>query len=62
LIDLVIGLGVDHSSILLSLPSTASKFELKDPTRNTPRSPVIGLPTTITRHKVNENHNIVRGN
>ncbi|CAH1710162.1 unnamed protein product [Aphis gossypii] len=54
LIDLVIGLGVDHSSILLSLPSTASKFELKDPTQNTPRSPVIGLPTTITRPKMCE--------
>ncbi|XP_060870003.1 uncharacterized protein LOC132944585 [Metopolophium dirhodum] len=54
LIDLVIGLGVDHSSILLSLPSTASQFELKDPTQNTPRSPVTGLPTTITRQKMCE--------
>ncbi|XP_015368548.1 PREDICTED: uncharacterized protein LOC107165017 [Diuraphis noxia] len=54
LVDLVIGLGIEHSSILLSLPSTASKFELKDPTRNTPRSLVIGLPTTITRQKMCE--------
>jgi hypothetical protein len=52
LIDLVIGLGVHHSSILLSLPSTASKFELKDPTKNTPRSPAVGFPTTITRQQV----------
>ncbi|VVC24590.1 Chitinase II,Glycoside hydrolase superfamily,Chitin binding domain,Glycoside hydrolase [Cinara cedri] len=54
LIDLVIGLGVDHSSILLSLPSTAIKFELKNTTQNTPRSPAIGLPTTITRQNMCE--------
>lgn len=58
LIDLVIGLGVDHTSILLSLPSTAIKFELKDPTQNTPRSPAIGLPITITRQKVKYNYTI----
>uniref|UniRef100_A0A2S2QUD6 Chitinase-3-like protein 1 n=1 Tax=Sipha flava TaxID=143950 RepID=A0A2S2QUD6_9HEMI len=54
LIDLVIGLGVHHLSILLSLPSTASKFELKDPTKNTPRSPAVGFPTTITRQQMCE--------
>ncbi|XP_050443697.1 uncharacterized protein LOC126847482 [Adelges cooleyi] len=54
LVDLVIGLGVDHSSLILSLPSTASKFTLKDPLKNTPRSPAVGFPTTITRQKMCE--------
>ncbi|XP_050522473.1 uncharacterized protein LOC126895054 isoform X2 [Daktulosphaira vitifoliae] len=54
LVDLILSLGVHHSSLLLSLPSTANKFVLKDPFLNTPRSSTVGLPTIITRQQMCE--------
>ncbi|XP_066905020.1 uncharacterized protein [Halyomorpha halys] len=52
LVDLISGLGAEHEKLLLSLPATALKFNLKDPKDNMPRAKVTGPPESISQKEL----------
>jgi len=56
LVDLISGLGVPKQKILITLPTNAYKFILKDEAENTPRSGTTEKePTPIDRKQVRYN-------
>nr|XP_018912156.1 PREDICTED: uncharacterized protein LOC109040634 [Bemisia tabaci]XP_018912157.1 PREDICTED: uncharacterized protein LOC109040634 [Bemisia tabaci]XP_018912158.1 PREDICTED: uncharacterized protein LOC109040634 [Bemisia tabaci] len=52
LIDLVTGLGASQNKIVIAVPSTATKFTLKNATSNMPQSPSVGTPEILTQKQL----------
>ncbi|XP_069691077.1 mucin-17-like [Periplaneta americana] len=49
LLDLLTGLGAPRDKLVISIPAVATHFTLQDAERNTPRSPVLAAPDTLTQ-------------
>lgn len=52
MVDLLTGLGAPKQQIIVSLPAFALRFTLKDETKDTPRSPVLGTPERLSQQQV----------
>lgn len=54
--DFLLGMGALKSKIVISLPASVYKFQLKDPEKNTPKSPFVLGPQRIDQSEVRKFH------